>query len=154
MPGAKIDLICLIWSSVSKEARGKTCALALTQLLEIGGVWLLVEDVQVESLVPESEGHCVSQRVLVTSVASLWGEVRVTVPSVGCQGVAGGWAALVGWVGGAGSAEHPCPAEMALCNKHCHLLGGAGTVTLWSALHLCFGVVQLVFCWGWGVSCI
>lgn len=41
-----------------------------------------------------------------------------------------------GRVGGASSAEHPCPAEMALCNKQCHLLGGVGTMTLWAALHV------------------
>lgn len=54
--------------------------------------------------------------------------------------------------GGAIRARHPCLEEMVLCNEQCHLLGGAGTMTLWSAergflsgfMFVCLGVGWLV----------
>lgn len=80
--------------------QGKTCAPCSDAALGNLRSWLLVEDVQVESLVPESEGHCVSQRVLAPSLASQWGEVASDCSKcrvagggrrVGSTGGVGGW---------------------------------------------------------------
>lgn len=51
--------------------QGKTCAPCSDAALGSLRGWLLVKDVQVEGLVPESEGHnSVSQRVMGASVTS------------------------------------------------------------------------------------
>lgn len=112
--------------------QGKTCAPCFVAALGNLRGWLLGKDVQVESLVPESEGHdSVSQRLLAASVASPRGEVASDSSRCGVRGAGRILSSTRGVVQAVLSTQ-----ETALCNKQCHLLGGAGTMTLWAVLHV------------------